>query len=346
MCYDRFMTGMRADIMKPSNRFKMLYAIRSAMLFVLGVMPVVSASAADWKPEKNIEIVVGVTPGGPADTSARMLQRIMQEKRMVAVPVSVTNRPGANNALAWLYINQHAGDGHYLAMTLPNIVTNRLTGTHELNYAEVTPLAQLNSEYIVFSVKSDSPLKTGLDLLNRLRSDPASQSIAFSNIGSANHIGAGLVMHTAGLPVKKLKLVAFKGASEAVVALLGGHVDAVASSASTVAPQIQSGALRIIAVAAPQRLKAYAQVPTWKEQGVNAAFANWRGIVGPKNLTPAQIAFWDDLLGKAVRTEEWIKEVEKFGWEPDYKNSTESRKFLERQNEELKALLAELGLSK
>jgi len=346
MCYDRFMTGMRADLMAPRERFQMSHTIRSALLFALGAMAVVSAHAADWKPEKNIEIVVGVTPGGPADTSARMLQKIMQEKRMVAVPVSVTNRPGANNALAWIYINQHAGDGHYLAMTLPNIVTNRLTGTHDLNYAEVTPLAQLNSEYIVFSVKSDSPLKTGLDLLNRLRSDPASQSIAFSNIGSANHIGAGLIMHTAGLPVKKLKLVAFKGASEAVIALLGGHVDAVASSASTVAPQIQSGALRIIAVAAPQRLKAYAQVPTWKEQGVNAAFANWRGIVGPKNLTPAQVAFWDELLGKAVRTEEWVREVEKFGWEPDYMNSAESRKFLERQNEELKVLLAELGLSK
>ena len=346
MCYDGATRSRRADMPALRNGFHMLHATRTVLLLVFGAMHGVPAPAADWKPEKNIEIVVGVTPGGPADTSARMLQKIMQEKRMVAVPVSVTNRPGANNALAWIYINQHSGDGHYLAMTLPNIVTNRLTGTHELNYTEVTPLAQLNSEYIVFSVKSDSPIKNGLDLLNRLKSNPASQSIAFSNVGSANHIGAGLVMHTAGLPLKKLKLVAFKGASEAVIALLGGHVDAVASSASTVAPQAQSGALRLIAVAAPQRLKAYAQVPTWKEQGVNAAFANWRGVVGPKSMTPAQVAFWDELLGKAVRTEEWVKEVEKNGWEPDYMNSTDSRKFLERQNEELKALLAELGLSK
>lgn len=304
------------------------------------------AFAADWKPEKAIEIVVGVTPGGPIDTSARLIQKILQDKRLLALPVSVTNRPGANNALAWIYLNQHAGDGHYLAMTLPNIVTNRITGTHELNYTDITPLAQLNSEYIVFSVKADSPLKTGAELLNRLRANPSALSIAFSNIGSANHIGAGLVMKTAGLDVKKLKFVAFKGASEATTALLGGHVDATASSASTVASQVQSGALRIIAVAGPQRLKAYPGVATWKEQGVAAVFANWRGVIGPKGMTAPQIAYWDDLLGKVVRTDEWIREVEQYGWEPDYMNSADSRKFLERQNDELKALLTELGIAK
>ncbi len=318
-----------------------------ACLFALFTSHPVPAPAADWRPERNIEIVVGVTPGGPIDTSARLIQKILQDKRMIAAAVNVVNRPGGNNAIAWTYLNQHAGDGHYLGMTLPNIVTNRLTGTHELNYTDVTPLAQLNSEYIVFSVKTDSPLKSGADLLQRLRSNPAALSIAFSNVGSANHIGAGLVMKTAGLDLRKLKFVAFKGASEAVIALLGGHVDAIASSASTVAAQAKYGALRIIAVAAPRRLGgSLAAIPTWKEQGVAAVFANWRGIVGPKGMSAAPIAFWDETLGRVVRTDEWLREVEQNGWEPDYMNSADSRKFLERQNEELKSLLAELGLAK
>ena len=305
-----------------------------------------AASAPEWKPDKPVEIVVGVTPGGPADTSARMIQRILQDKRMVGVPVSVSNRAGANNALAWIYLNQHAGDAHFIAMTLPNIVTNRITGTHDLSFADITPLAQLNSEAIVFSVKADSPIKSGTDLIARLKANPTALSIAFSNIGSANHIGAGLVMKTAGFDVKKMKFVAFKGASEAVTALLGGHVDVVASSASTVAPQLQAGALRLIAVAAPRRLASNPSVPTWREQGVAAVFSNWRGVIGPKGLTPAQIAFWDDLLGKVVHTDEWVKEITQFGWDADYMNSADSRKFLERQHEELKALLGELGLAK
>lgn len=305
-----------------------------------------AASAPDWKPEKPIEIVVGVTPGGPADTTARLIQKILQDKRMVGVPVSVGNRAGANNALAWMYLNQHAGDAHYVAITLPNIVTNRITGTHELNFSDVTPLAQLNSEYIVFSVKADSTLKNGSELIARLKANPAALSIAFSNIGSANHIGAGLVMKTAGFDVKKMKFVAFKGASDAVTALLGGHVDVVASSASTVTPHVQSGALRLVAVAAPRRLASQATVPTWSEQGVAATFSNWRGVIGPKGMSLMQIAFWDDLLGRLVRGEEWIREVAQYGWEADYLNSADSRKFLERQNEQLKALLGELGLAK
>jgi putative tricarboxylic transport membrane protein len=306
----------------------------------------IAAAAPEWKPEKAIEIVVGVTPGGPADTSARMLQKILQDKRMVSVPVSVSNKAGANNALAWIYLNTHIGDANFIAVTLPNIVTNRITGAHDLSFADITPLAQLNSETIVFSVKADSGIKSGSDLIARLKANPTSVSIAFSNIGSANHIGAGLVMKTAGLDVKKLKFVAFKGASEAVTALMGGHVDVVASSGSTVAPQVESGALRLIAVAAAKRMRAYPSVPTWREQGVAASFSNWRGVIGPKGMTPTQIAWWDDILGKIVRTDEWTKEVAQYGWESEYLNSADSRKFLERQHEELKGILGELGLAK
>jgi putative tricarboxylic transport membrane protein len=232
-------------------------------------------------------------------------------------------------------------------MTLPNIVTNRITGVHPLNYGDVTPLAQLNSEYIAFTVRPDSPIGSGREFIAQLRQNPGALSIAFSNIGSANHIGAAVLFKAAGLDVKKAKLVAFKGASEAVTALMGGHVDAIASSASTVLSQVQSGQLRPIAVAAPKRLiGAMAGVPAWNEQGVNAVFANWRGIVGPRGLTSQQVAYWDAVIAKLVKSDDWLREVEKRGWEPDYLNSNDSRRFLERQNEELKSLLGELGLAK
>src|SRR5687768_1855669 len=190
-------------------------SFRTALGILAAAMTALStgvfAAAAQWQPERNVELVVGVTPGGPLDISARLIQKVAQERKLVGVPITVANRPGANNALGWMYLNQHAGDAHYLAMTLPNIVTNRLTGIHPLNYTEVTPLAQLNSEYIAFTVKADSPIRSGKDLLERLRQNPASVSIAFSNIGSANHIGAGVLFKAAGLDAKKAKLVAFKG---------------------------------------------------------------------------------------------------------------------------------------
>lgn len=302
--------------------------------------------AADWAPTKNVEIVVGVAAGGPSDVTARLLQKVLQERKMLPVTVSVVNRPGGSNAIAWNNVSQQQGDGHYLAMTLPNILTNRLTGIHPLNYSDVTPLAQLNSEYIVFSVRPDSPLKNGKDLLQRLKSDIGAASIGFSNIGSANHIGTSMVLKAAGLDVRKGKFVIFKGASETMTALLGGHIDVGASSSSTAAAHVQSGSIRLIAVAAPRRLQKYPDVPTWKELGADAVFANWRGVAGPKGMSSAQVAYWDDVLEKVVRTDTWISNMVTLGWEPDYMNSADSRSFLERQNKELQSLLAELGLIK
>lgn len=318
-----------------------LFCIFGLFIASVNILP-----AADWAPSKNVEIVVGVAAGGPSDVTARLLQKVLQERKMLPVTVSVVNRPGGSNAIAWNYVSQQAGDGHYLAMTLPNILTNRLTGIHTLSYADVTPIAQLNSEYIVFSVRADSPLKSGTDLLQRLKPDAGAVSIGFSNIGSANHIGTSMVMKAAGLDVKKGKFVIFKGASEAMTALLGGHVDVAASSSSTVASHVQAGSVRLIAVAAPRRLQKYPGVPTWRELGVDTVFANWRGVAGPKGMSNAQVAYWDDVIGKVVRTDTWIGNMNTLGWEPDYMNSADSRSFLERQSKELQILLAELGLIK
>src|SRR4029079_15326075 len=82
----------------------------------------------------------------------------------------------ANNALAWVALNQHAGDAHYVAMTLPNIVTNRITGVDPLNYSDVTTHAQLNRKYIAFTVKPDSPIRSGKDFIERLRENPGALS--------------------------------------------------------------------------------------------------------------------------------------------------------------------------
>src|ERR671914_634156 len=120
--------------------------LRTLLVVVTALPPGAYAAAAQWQPKRIVEIAVGVTPGGPLDISARLVQQIARDRKLIGVPIVVMNRPGANNALAWMYLNQHPGDAHYVAMTLPNIVTNRLTGSHPLSYTDVTPLAQLNSE--------------------------------------------------------------------------------------------------------------------------------------------------------------------------------------------------------
>src|SRR5450759_2832510 len=153
---------------------------------------------AQWKPDKPIEIIVGTGVGGGQDKSARKVQTILQERRLVDVPVTVVNKPGGGGAVGWTYLNQHAGEGNIIYVGNPTLLTNHIVGRSPINYTHITPLAILLSESVAISVLPDSPLKTGKDLLSRLKQDAASVSVAVgSSLGSTNHIAMALLAKAA-----------------------------------------------------------------------------------------------------------------------------------------------------
>src|SRR5882757_4051951 len=207
--------------------------------FVIGLVSLCDALAADWHPEKPVEIISGVAPGGALDIMARAMQKIWQERRAFSVPSTVVNRPGAGSAVAWTYLNSHAGDAHYLAVTSPTLLTNSLTGSNPLNHNDITPLAQMLSEYVVFVVRADSPLKNGRDLVERLKKDPASLSFGLATtLGNPSHIAIAQVARPAGIDVRKLKVAVFTASPQAMAGVLGGHLDVMVSNASGPLPQI------------------------------------------------------------------------------------------------------------
>lgn len=301
-----------------------------------------------WAPEKNVEIVIGAGAGAAADATARSIQRIMQERKLIPVTSSVINKPGGSYALSWIYLNNHPRDGHYLSITTLALLTNAITGVNPLTYTDVTPIAQLFTDYVVIAVRADSPIKTGKDLVEQLRPNPAGASIALAaSLGNQNHIGIAQALKAGGVDVRKLKIVIFDSSANSIVSLLGGHVDVVAATAINVAPHLQTGKLRAIAISSPQRLAgAIAGIPTWKEQGFNAVFGNWRGVVGPRGLTPAQVTYWENVFASLVKTDEWRKDMQANFWTDFYLGSRDTQKFLETENAALKALLGDLGLAK
>lgn len=321
---------------------------RVALLLVAALAgPSGHSASAEWRPDRNVEIVVGTAPGGGVDKTARLIQRILQEKRIADTPVTVVNKPGGGGSIGWTYLNQHPGDGHFIAITPLNLLTNHITGTSQISLDEITPLPLLGAEYIVFTVKADSPIKSGSDLMARLRKDPQSVNIATATRGGANHIAIAFAAKKAGVDVTRLKIVVFKSGGESATALLGGHVDLVPAAASVVAPQIRDGKLRALAVSSGQRLHGlFAGVPTWKEQGVDTDFANWRAAIGPKGMSRAQIDYWDEVFAKVTRTADWKKELEKNFWVNEYMRSRESKKYFDAQYGELKAILTALGMAR
>jgi putative tricarboxylic transport membrane protein len=126
---------------------------------------------------------------------------------------------------------------------------------------------------------------------------------------------------------------------------MGGHVDVLVGAPANVLPHIEAGKLRAIGLSAPQRQpSATAAVPTFREQGIDAAFYSWRGFLGAKGLTPAQIAFWDQAFAKALDSDEWKKGLEKNAWSEDLMTSAETRKHLDQQHEVLTRMLGDLGV--
>jgi putative tricarboxylic transport membrane protein len=324
--------------------------MRAALLLVAALAPALPASvlAASWAPDQPVEIVVGTSAGSGSDTTARWMQRWLRDKKLVAVPVNVLNKPGGGGAIAATYMNTHPGNGHYLLVTSPSLLTNAITGRSAIRYSDMTPLAQIGAESVVFTVRADSPLKSAQDLAAKLKADPASLSFSIGiAIGSHNHIAVSEVAKALGVDIRKLKVVAFSGSADGVTALLGGHIDVSASPASAVLRHVKAGKLRTLAVSSEQRLSGdLASVPTWAELGIHAVSANWRSVVGPKAMTTEEIAYWDEVLGRLARLPEWRHDLETRLVEPTYLDSRDTRRKMEAESAHLTAVLTELGLVK
>jgi putative tricarboxylic transport membrane protein len=319
-----------------------------SLFFALAFAFATKSAHPQWKPEKNVEFVIGTGVGGAFDRTARVLQRIWKDSGIMPATVLVLNKPGAGQSLALTYLNQYGGDGHYLTVASGIIFANQLTGRTPHAYTDFTPLAMIFNEPTVFAVHAGSGPRTGRDLLAHLKRDPTGPSFAVgSTLGSATHIASALVVKAAGGDVKKMKAVVLNSSGDSVMQVMGGHIDVVTTPAGLVLPQAQAGKLRMIAVASPQRVKGeLASVPTWIEQGVNAVAINWRGILGPRGMSAEQIAYWEGVFARTAKSTEWQREMQASAWDGMYRTSRDARKFLDTEYASYRAMLADLGLIK
>jgi putative tricarboxylic transport membrane protein len=264
----------------------------------LGLLAATQAWAQSaWRAEKATEFVISTAIGGSNDQVARLMQRILQDQKILANPTVIINKPGGNQTLAVAYLNQHPGDSHFLLMGNPTVVTNPLNGIAQVTVADMTPVALLLVEHTAISVKADSPIRNLRDLTERLKADPESMAVGTVAIGGVNHLALILALKAGGVDVKRVKMVIFKTNAESMTAMVGGHIHLVSSSVSSATEQVKAGNARTIAVAAQQRLGgAFVDVATFREQGIENWVASWRGMIAPKGTPAAQVA-----SGKTVR---------------------------------------------
>ena len=321
-----------------------MFSSWAVMVLLVGGSVVLAgtASAQGWKPERNVELTIPTSPGGSNDIAGRIIHKLWNELKLLPVASSVVNRSGGEHIVAYTYIQQRAGDPHHVGLMSTPILVNPIEGRTQLTHNDVTPIAYLITEPMVAVVRADSPIQNGKDLVEALRKNPGALSIALTSTG--HRVSIGLPLQRAGVNVKAVRMPAFKGGGETTTAVLGGHADVQITSVSTSVPHVTGGQMRVIAVSSSKRLGGImASVPTWQELGYQSS-GSWKGVIAPKGLTPAQIAFWEEVMRRTAQSDEILQYAEKNLWLVEFKGNAETRKWLDDEAAALKVIMTELGL--
>lgn len=221
-------------------------------------------------------------------------------------------------------------------------------GTVPYNHNDFTAVAMLFDEWMSINVQAGSPMKNGREFMERIRKNPEGLPIGISTSRSGGNFTTLMtVLRTGGVDIRRVKTVIFQGGGATTQALLGGHVEVVNTGPGNMVEFLRAGKLRTLGISGPSRLWGpFADVPTWVEQGVKAVAGSWRGIQGTKGMSAAQLAFWDGVFRRIVQTEEWKQDLESNFWVNAYAPAAEAKRIFDREFDEYKVMLTELGMAK
>jgi putative tricarboxylic transport membrane protein len=316
--------------------------LRATALLVTALFSSVTP-AQPWAPQRHVEITVPNAQNSVLDTTARVIHRIMQEQKLLPVTSTLVNRAGGEQVIGYTYLRTRTADAHYLSFANPALLSNHIAGRQSFTYTDFTPIAFMLTDDYIFAVRADHPLKDGRDLAEALRKQPDSLAIGIGN--TSHRIALGMALQSAKVDIKRVKMVVLQQGTQATSAL-GGHIDVAVSPLAQLLPHIEAGKLRVLAVSAPRRKPGIlANVPTWPELGYKeGTYETWRAMIAPKDITPAQTAYWEDVMRRVVQSDDFKKAAEKYQWDVDFKGAGETRKLMEEEYARTRGVMSYLGL--
>lgn len=302
------------------------------------------ASAQDAYPSRPINMIVPFPPGGVADQSGRPVAASLE--KILKQPVVVQNRPGAGGAVGMAAAANSKPDGYTILMALSSISiipeADKLFGrqsAYQMNQLE--PIALVTADPTVLVVSADSPWKTVKDFVEDAKKRPGEISFSSSGIYGTLHMAMEIFANAADI---KLKHVPFSGGGPALTALLGGHVQALASGPGPVIPQIKAGKLRALATWGDKRLGALPDLPTFKELGYkDVEFYIWSGVFVPAGTPEPAVKTLREAMGKVVQDPEFKAAMEKLQTPVTYLDAPEFRKFWDKDAAMLAAAVQKVG---
>jgi putative tricarboxylic transport membrane protein len=293
---------------------------------------------------ESIHFLIPGGAGGGWDGTARGTGEALTKSGIVD-KASYENMSGGGGgkAIGFLIENANSNENTLMVNSTP-IVIRSLVGRFPYNFRDLTMIAGTIGDYAAFVVKKDSPFNSFKDLVKAFRSNPRKIAIGGGSVpGGMDHLVAGLAILAAHQDPTKVKYIPYDAGGKAMAALLSGEIKALSTGFSEAVTMARAGEVKIIAVTSAERVDAYKEAPTLKEQGYDAEFVNWRGFFAAPGLPKAKAEAYRKALADMYSTPEWEAVRARNGWVNIFNPGSEFESFLENQEREIKSMMVKLG---
>ncbi|NDZ15939.1 ABC transporter substrate-binding protein [Variovorax sp. WS11] len=321
---------------------KLLRIALPGLLALVTAAPAATAAPASDYPSRPIEMVVPSSAGGGTDVMARLFADTA--KKYIAQPIVVSNKPGASGGIAMTEVQRAAPDGYKVGVLISELAIIPHLNMTKVTTADFVPIARLNGDPGLIAVRAEAPWQSIDELLAQARKQPGTVTMGNAGTGTIWHLAAAAVEEKTGV---KFNHVPYQGAAPSVMALVGGHVDAITVSPAEIGSFVAAGKLRVLVSMADRRLPApYDKVPTFKEKGTELVVGTWRGLGVPLGTPPEVVQILRDVARKTAEDPAFRDALTKANLQPAYLDGAQFQAFMNSQSDYFKKLLGGLNIQK
>lgn len=300
---------------------------------------------------QNTECIAPSNPGGGWDFTCRTVGKLLVEEKLLSTPMQVTNMSGGVGAVAFANVAGKRSDDPNLLVAASTVgITQIAQNKYPAGVDTMRWVAMLGADVGAVLVAKGSPVKDLNGLLDALKKDPTSiVAGGSSGVGGWDHLRLLLLAKKVGMPaadLKKIRWVQYEGGTDAVTQMMGGHIGVVLTDLGEIAGFVESGDVRPLAVMSDERLTAFKDIPTAKEQKVDVTGYNWRGFYMPGKVTDEQYNAWVGILDKLYKSEAWKKEATAKGLTLVWRGGKDFDEFVRKSEAEMREVSKDIGVIK
>jgi putative tricarboxylic transport membrane protein len=317
--------------------------MRSLLFLVAFSVAICAGNALAAYPEKPVSIIVHAGAGGGSDIFSRTLAAAVEKEKLLPQPLVVENKPGGSGGIAFAYVASKKKNPYFLVTAVTSFITTPLMGLTPVGLKDFTPVANFAFDEYMLMVGAKSKFNTMKDLIDEAKANPKKITVGGTQLGSSDSICTYLVEKAAGI---QLNYIVFNSGGEVNGALLGGHIDVMVANPGEALELVKAGKVRVLGVYSEKRLADAPEVPTMREQGIDAVYVQNRGLCAPADIPAEALKVLEEAFLKYTKTDIFKKYCKENLLTEAYMDGAAFGKFLEEWNAKYAVILNEMNLIK